>query len=71
MIQLLEKTMKHNFFSSLIVVAGLAMAFHYCTLSRSSFGCPIIVIFGPPQTKMVFIAMALAGWFTVLILSLC
>ena len=64
MIQLLENTMKHNFYSSLIMVAGIDVGFHYSTLSRSSFGCPIIVILGPPQTgksKIILIALALTG----------
>lgn len=64
MIELLQVIMKHNFFPSLTVVSGVILALHYSTLTTSSFGCPVVVAHGPPETgksKSLYTALALVG----------
>ena len=64
MVNLLHQVMKHNFYPSLIVVSGAILSFHYSTLTTSSFGCPIILAYGPPETgksKTLNTALALVG----------
>ena len=56
--------MQHNFYASLLVVSGVALAFHYCTMAESSYGCPVVIAEGDPETgktKSVHTALSLVG----------
>lgn len=46
----LKVTMKHNFLSSLLVVAGGVMSLHYSTITKEYGGCPIVIAVGPSET---------------------
>ena len=57
----LEIISKHNFHSTLAVMTGAIMAFHYCTIKDLFGGCPIVVAMGPSETgKSTAIRAALA-----------
>ena len=49
-IGLLRTILKHNFFSSVLVVAGGIMALHYITITQMCKGCPTIIAVGQPET---------------------
>lgn len=69
MVDLLQDIMKHNFYSSLIVISGVILTLHYTTMTTSSYGCPIIVAYGDPETgktKTLNTALALLGKSSVL-----
>ena len=60
-VPLLRIALKHNFQSSLSVLAGDIMALHYQTMTKMCKGCPAIVAIGPPETgKSTALAVALA-----------
>ena len=64
MVDLLHIIMKHSFFSSMIIVSGVILAFVYSKQATSSFGCLILVVHGPPETvksKSLTTALALVG----------
>ena len=50
LVNLLEIISKHNFKSSLMVIAGAIMAFHYSLIKDIYGGCPITVATGPSET---------------------
>jgi len=57
----LEIISKHNFHSSLLIIAGMIMAFHYSKIKELYGGCPIVVAMGPSETgKSTAIRAALA-----------
>ena len=59
----LKAIMKHNFSSSLLVVAGGIVALHYSSIIQLS-GCPTIVAFGPSETgktTAIRVALAISG----------
>ena len=49
MVMLLQTIMKHNFFSSLLTIAGSLMTFHYASM-QSLGGCPTVVAIGEAET---------------------
>ena len=52
--------MKHNFYSSLLVVAEGVMEFHYTTWQKTG-GCPVVIAYGPSETgKSTAISVALS-----------
>ena len=64
MIDLLEDVMQHNFYASLLVVSGMTLSFHYSTMATGTFGCPIVIAVGPPETgktKILLIALSIIG----------
>lgn len=50
LIKVLEIISKHNFKASMMVVAGVIMAFHYSLIKDIYGGCPITVAMGPSET---------------------
>ena len=42
--------LKHNYISSLLVIAGGVLALHYKTLTKVYAGCPVVVCVGPSET---------------------
>ena len=61
LVNLLEIISKHNFKSSLMVVSGVIMAFHYSLIKDIYGGCPITVAMGPSETgKFTAIRAALS-----------
>ena len=50
MVNLLEKTMKHNFISALLVIGGAVMSCHYRQIVDSKGGFPIVIACGPTET---------------------
>ena len=50
LVSLLRVATKHNFVSSLLVVAGGIMSLHYSTITNQFGGCPIVVARGPAET---------------------
>lgn len=50
LVNILEVTMRHNFLSSLLIVAGGVMSLHYCTITKEHGGCPIVIAVGPSET---------------------
>ncbi len=49
-IALLEQVMGHNFYASILVISGIVLCFHYTSLATTSYGYPIIVAYGQPET---------------------
>ena len=61
LMSLMEITLKHNYISSLLVLAGGVMSLHYSTLTATYSGCPITVALGPAETgKTTAVKAALA-----------
>ena len=61
---LLKVVMKHNFISSLFVIAGAIMAVHYTAVVRVNSGCPCLLALGPSETgksTAIKVALSLAG----------
>ncbi len=57
----LRLTLKHNFYCSLLTVAGGVMAMHFTKLIKIYKGCPILYAVGPSETgKSTSIRAALA-----------
>lgn len=59
--------MKHNFISSLFVIAGAMTALHYNAVIRVNPGCPMIIASGPPETgksTAIKVALSLTGQIT-------
>jgi len=50
LLSLSKIALKHNFISSVLVIAGGVMALHYKTLANVFGGCPIVVCLGPSET---------------------
>ena len=50
LINLMEIIEKHNFFSSLLVIAGVCLAFHYEVVLDLYGGCPITIALGEAET---------------------
>ena len=66
LISLMEITLKHNYISSLLVVAGGVMSLHYSTLTSTYPGCPTTVAIGPAETgktTAIKAALAITGLF--------
>lgn len=57
LVHLLRVVMKHNFYSSVLVLAGGVMALHYQTL-QSLGGCPTIVAYGPGKSTSLSAALS-------------
>jgi len=56
--------LKHNFISSVLVIAAGVMALHYKILANVFGGCPIIVCLGPSEmgkTTALKAALSLTG----------
>ncbi len=61
LVSALKLTTKHNYYSSLLIVAGGVMAMHYTHLVKLYKGCPIVYAVGPSETaKSTSIRAALA-----------
>ena len=50
LLSVMQVVQKHNFISSILVVAGGVMSLHYKTLTQAYAGCPIVVSHGPAET---------------------
>lgn len=50
LVKLLKVALKHNFYSSLLVLAGGVMSLHYSSIVTEYSGCPIIVATGEAET---------------------
>ncbi len=50
LVNLLKTVMKHNFHSTLLVLAGGIMALHYKTITKTCKGCPTVIAYGPAET---------------------
>ena len=50
LISMIESITKHNFVPSLLVIAGIALAFHYEAIVELYGGCPITVATGESET---------------------
>ena len=50
MVQLVEKTMKHNTMSALLLVGGAVMSCHYRQIVHNFAGFPVVVACGPTET---------------------
>lgn len=70
LLMLLRTIMKHNFHSSLLVLAGTLMTLHYRTM-QSFEGCPVVVALGEAETgksTSVLTAMSMLGKFRQVLL---
>lgn len=47
----MEMIAKHNFIPSVLVMAGITLAFHYETILEMYGGCPITVALGESETE--------------------
>ena len=50
LVKLLKVALKHNFYSSLLVLAGGLMSLHYSRMVSEFSGCPIVVALGEAET---------------------
>ena len=50
LLSLCRIALKHNYISSLLVIAGGVLALHYKTLTKVYAGCPVVVCVGPSET---------------------
>ena len=50
LLSVMKIVQKHNFISSVLVIAGGVMSLHYKTLTQAYAGCPILVSHGPAET---------------------
>ena len=50
LVSILEVTMRHNFLSSLLIVAGGVMSLHYTSITKEYGGCPVVIAVGPSET---------------------
>ena len=50
LLSLMRLSMKHNYISALLVLAGGVMALHYSTITTLFAGCPVVVALGPAET---------------------
>ena len=50
LLSLSKIALKHNFISSLLVIAGGVMVLHYKTLTKLYAGCQIVACLGPSET---------------------
>ncbi len=74
LIMLLKKTLKHNFFPGLTVMAGAIMVMHYPPILEQFSGCPCISACGPSQTgksTAVSASLAITGGYTKLYQHFC
>ena len=49
-VELLEKTMKHNAMSALLLMGGVVMSYHYRQIVEMFGGFPVVLACGPPET---------------------
>ena len=62
MVDLLQDVMQHNFYPAIIVVSAVGLVFHYNTMAESSYGCPMVIAEGDPETgKMLTLIAALSA----------
>lgn len=50
LVSMLQRVMKHNFLSSILVLSGGIMALHYEKIQDIFAGCPVVVATGEPET---------------------
>ena len=63
-VALLKITMQHNFYASLLMMAGCIMSLHYKSIVNRFNGCPSIVAEGPSETgksTALKVALTLTG----------
>ena len=48
--KLMNKYMKHNFISSVVLMGGSVMLFNFASIAKTYGGCPIPIAIRPPQT---------------------
>lgn len=51
LLSLCQLALKHNYISSLLVIAGGVLALHYKTLTKVYSGCPVVICVGPSETR--------------------
>ena len=49
LVSVLQRAMKHNFLSSMLVLSGGIMALHYEKIRDIFAGCPVVVATGQPE----------------------